>query len=344
MTSRVADVVVVTGLSGAGKSTALRTLDDLGFYCVDNLPPSLVTQTVEVCAEGGVLPVALGLDVRVGTFLDQAEDAIETLAAQLDQLIVVFLEASDEVLVRRFSETRRPHPMLARPSLLDDDEPAPGRRAMAVLDGVQIERERLSGIRGLATVTIDTSHLSVHELRREIGARFGPELVAGARMLTRFVSFGFKYGLPLDADLVLDVRFLDNPHFVAELRPHTGQDDAVRRFVLSSPDCEALLRHLEALLAFALPRYEREGKSYLTVAIGCTGGRHRSVAIAEALAERVAVPLAFPVGVVHRDIARDGLLRQLGDAGRPPSAAPGGRSRSSVHADRRRRRSDGEGT
>jgi UPF0042 nucleotide-binding protein len=257
MSGGAADVVVVTGLSGAGKSTALRTLDDLGYYCVDNLPPPLVDRTVEVCADGELLPVALGLDVRVGTFLDQAEVAIKGLAGQWQRLTVVFLEAGDDVLVRRFSESRRPHPILAPRSLLDGDDSTPGRHAMAVLDGVQIERERLSGIRGLANVTIDTSHLSVHELRREIGARLAPDVVEGARMVTRFVSFGFKFGIPLDADLVFDVRFLDNPHFVSDLRPRTGRDDEVRRFVLGSPHCEAFLEHLDRLLAFALPHYER---------------------------------------------------------------------------------------
>lgn len=317
MRPSAADVVVVTGLSGAGKSTALRTLDDLGYYCVDNLPPTLVAETVRVCKTGGVLPLALGLDVRVGAFLDRALGAIKTLERQAERLTVVFLDAADDVLVRRFSETRRPHPLLRRRSLPGEVGATPGRHSMAVLDGVQLERERLSAIRSRADVVIDTSRLSVHELRREVAQRFGRESASRPRMLTRFVSFGFKYGVPLDADLVFDVRFLDNPHFVADLREETGLQPSVREFVLRSPGTDELLQHLEGLLRFALPRYESEGKSYLTVAIGCTGGRHRSVAVAEALAGRLGADGAWPIGVVHRDMARDGMVSVV-----PPPVEP----------------------
>jgi RNase adapter protein RapZ len=306
MTETAPQVVVVTGLSGAGKSTALHTLSDLGYYCVDNLPPSLVTETVKVCAASGVLPVALGLDVRVGTFLDQALVAIDALGREAWRLAVLFLDASDDVLGRRFSETRRPHPLLA-PRLVPPTAPGSGERddSMSVLDAVQLERERLGAIRTRADQVIDTSQMSVHDLRRDVTERFGPDHEARPIMLTRLVSFGFKYGIPLDADLVFDVRFLDNPYFVGALRERPGTDDAVRDFVLASPGCSELLEHLERLLRFALPRYEREGKSYLTIAIGCTGGRHRSVTLAADLARRLGAGGRFRVGLLHRDLARE---------------------------------------
>jgi len=305
MTDNAPEVVVVTGLSGAGKSTALGTLSDLGYYCVDNLPPSLVLDTVRVCAAGGVLPVALGLDVRVGAFLDQALTAITALEAPAWRLVVLFLDAADDVLVRRFSETRRPHPLLAARSPPSDEGPGSGHDALSVLDGVQLERERLSAIRTRSDLVIDTSQMSVHDLRRDVTERFGPDHEARPAMLTRLVSFGFKYGIPLDADLVFDVRFLDNPHFVRELRDRPGTEAAVRDFVLSSPGCAELLEHLERLLRFSLPRYEREGKSYLTIGVGCTGGRHRSVAVAASLAERLGTGGRFRVRLMHRDLGRE---------------------------------------
>jgi UPF0042 nucleotide-binding protein len=311
MSDNASQVVVVTGLSGAGKSTALRTLSDLGYYCVDNLPPSVVAETVRVCAAGGVLPVALGLDVRVGSFLDEALGAIDALAAQAWRLGVLFLDAADDVLVRRFSETRRPHPLLGvhpaghepftEPSPVSAKDPPP----LSVRDGVQLERQRLAALRTRSDVLLDTSHMSVHDLRREVTARFGPDHAAGPVMLTRLLSFGFKYGIPLDADLVFDVRFLDNPHFVRELRRLGGTEAPVRDFVLASPGCQELLGHLEQLLRFALPRYEREGKSYLTIGVGCTGGRHRSVAVAVALAARLGVGGAFRIALAHRDLRRE---------------------------------------
>lgn len=315
-----AQVVVVTGLSGAGKSTALRTLSDLGYYCVDNLPPSLVLETVRVCASGGVLPVALGLDVRVGAFLEEAMAAVDALAAQPWRLEILFLEATDEALVRRFSETRRPHPLLAPRLVPGVGEPGPPCDILTVSDGVRIERGRLAVLRMRAQLLLDTSQMSVHDLRREVIERYGPGRASGPLMLTRFVSFGFKYGLPLDADLLFDVRFLDNPYFVGALRDRPGTDPAVSDFVLASPGCAELLGHVEALLRFALPRYEREGKSYLTVGVGCTGGRHRSVAIAQALAQRLARDHQFRLGVVHRDLARDAVVSLV-----PPAPTSGGR-------------------
>lgn len=318
------EVLVVTGLSGAGKSTALGTLADLGYYCVDNLPPSVVPETVRVCAGGAVLPIALGLDVRVGAFLDEALEALETLRQRRGPLAVLFLEAADDVLVRRYSETRRPHPLLSVSSLLDEEDSAPGQGSLAVLDGIALERERLASLRACADLIVDTSHLSVHELRREVTTRFGPGEGAGARMRTRVVSFGFKYGVPLDVDLVFDVRFLDNPHFVPTLRERTGNEADVARFVLGSPGCAEFLSLVEQLLRFLLPRFEQEGKSYLTVAIGCTGGKHRSVATANALAERLDPGGERRMGVVHRDVGRDAPMSQVVSRPGPAAAGPTG--------------------
>jgi UPF0042 nucleotide-binding protein len=297
-----ASVVVVTGLSGAGKSTALSALGDAGYYCVDNLPPTLTAATVRVCRDSGIERVALGMDVRVGAFLDMAGDALAALQHHPGGLSVVFLDAADDVLVRRFSETRRPHPLLT-----DDADGLDG-----VLDAVKHERERLAPIRANATWELDTGQMSVHELRRQVLARFGDTPDGrSAPLRTRVMSFGFKHGVPLDADLMFDVRFLDNPHFEPELRKLTGQQTEVRDFVLASNGATELLEHLERLLLFALPRYEREGKSYLTVAVGCTGGRHRSVALAAELARRLAHSRAQEIAIVHRDVARDSMMAMV---------------------------------
>ncbi len=325
-------VVVVTGLSGAGKSTALRALEDLGYFCVDNLPPALLDRTVEVCEAGDVRRIGLGVDVRVGSFLDGAVEARERIGAPdatghaARDVVVLFLDASDEAIVRRFSETRRPHPLTgaARARMRD---PASAEwsssaqvGAVAVLDGVQLERERLSRLRASATVVLDTTLLSVHELRAQVIAHLGPGKGEQPRMMTRFISFGFKYGLPVDADLVFDVRLLDNPYFVPELRNLAGTDAPVRDYILRNPDALEFIRRADDLLAFALPRYEREGKSYLTVAIGCTGGRHRSVTVATALAEGLREKTGLPILVLHRDVGRSDTFGQ-----RPSSPAGGGR-------------------
>jgi len=288
-----AEVVVVTGLSGAGRSTALRALEDLGFFCVDNLPTLLVEQTVASCERGGMRRLALGIDVRVRSFLQGAGQALQLLAASGRTLHIIFLDASDEALLRRYSSTRRPHP------LSTVEPPGP---VGAVLEGIQIERERLAPLRAIASRVLDTTRLSVHELRRRIVGEFGPGAGRGERMRTRILSFGFKYGVPVDADLTLDVRFIENPYFVEDLRPLSGLDTPVSRFVLGKPDTQGFLERAMALLEFLLPRYEAEGKSYLTVAVGCTGGRHRSVAIAERIAEELRRCLQVQVSVSHRDI------------------------------------------
>lgn len=300
-------VVIVSGLSGAGKSQAVHALEDLGFFCVDNLPTLLAPQAVELCERGGMTRVALGIDVRVRAFLGEFGNVLRMLEADGQRDVhVLFLDASDETLLRRFSETRRPHPLSALASQ------SGAASALAVLDGVRVERERLAPLRAIATRVIDTTNTSVHDLRRVLVAHFGPASGSAARMFTRIVSFGFKFGTPVDADLVLDVRFLPNPYFVPELRPLSGLDKPVLDRVLSSPETQEFLLRTRALLEYVMPRYEREGKSYLTIAIGCTGGRHRSVAVSEILAQQLSTALGMTVGVLHRDVDRGA-----------PSIAPG---------------------
>jgi UPF0042 nucleotide-binding protein len=286
-------VIVVTGLSGAGKSTALHALEDLGYFCIDNLPTVMAPEAIAVCARGGIVRVALGMDVRVREFLGEMSRVLEQLSAAA-KLRVLFLDASDEALLRRFNETRRPHPLAQQEHT---------QEAVAVLESVTRERERLAPLRARADDVVDTTSLSVHELRRTIVERFGPSSGGAPPMRVRLVSFGFKYGAPADADVVLDVRFLDNPHFVAELRPLPGTDPRIVSFVLEKPDTTEFLSHAEQLLSFSLPKYEREGKSYLTIAIGCTGGRHRSVVLAHEIARRLRTK-DRSVTVVDRDLAR----------------------------------------
>ena len=288
-----AAVVVVTGLSGAGKSTALHALEDLGFFCIDNLPTVMAPDAIAVCARGGIARVALGMDVRVREFIGEMSGVLEKLAAAA-ALRVLFLDASDEALLRRFNETRRPHP-LAR-----QEHP---QEAVAVLESVPAERARLAPLRARADDVIDTTSLSVHDLRRAVIGRFGPTSGGAPPMSVRIVSFGFKYGAPADADVVLDVRFLENPHFVPELRPLPGTDPRVASYVLDNPETKSFLDRALDLLSFSLPKYEREGKSYLTIAIGCTGGRHRSVVLAHEIA-RLLHTDARPFGVFDRDLGR----------------------------------------
>jgi UPF0042 nucleotide-binding protein len=309
-------LVIVSGLSGAGKSTALRALEDLGFFCTDNLPTALSPQAVALCEHGGITKVALGIDVRVRAFLGEFGHVISMLENDKQRDVqVLFLDASDESLLRRFSETRRPHPLNA-------DGGAPGSRegAIAVLDGIHMERERLAPLRARATVVVDTTRLSVHELRRAIVQAFGPSSGSGLRMATRIVSFGFKYGSPMDADLVLDVRFLDNPYFVPELKNLPGTDPAVVKFVLELPEAQELLKRTRDLLSYVVPKYEREGKSYLTIAIGCTGGRHRSVVLADVLARELEAVAGAPITVSHRDVHRHDAWqrRELASEGSAP--------------------------
>jgi UPF0042 nucleotide-binding protein len=316
-------VVVVTGLSGAGKTTALHALEDLGFFCVDNLPTALAPQSVELCERGGMMRIALGMDVRVRAFLKDVESVVGKLEnGGFRDVQLVFLDASDETILRRFSETRRPHPL------------STGDGALGVVDGARIERERLAPLRARATRIFDTTRLSVHELRRAIIAHFGPASGGAPRMVTRVVSFGFKYGPPVDADLVFDVRFLDNPYFVPRLKSLPGTDPAVVQYVLSLPECKTFLAKIIDLLEFVLPRYEREGKSYLTIGVGCTGGRHRSVviadAIASALSQKALASNRDSITAVHRDVDRSAGGPEGGRDSAPDLAATGDHRTSEV--------------
>lgn len=289
-------IVVVTGLSGAGRSTALRVLEDLSFHCIDNLPTPLLAQAVSLWTPPtGDVRVALGMDVRVGDYLDAADAAVRELRQGGARVHVLFLDASDDALVRRYSETRRPHPLAYL---------APGEGLQA---HIRSERERLGGLRALADRVIDTTRLTVHDLRRELIAHFAGEIGTSLQMTTRVVSFGFKYGVPVDADNVFDARFLPNPHFVPALRPRTGLDPEVAGFVLESAEGAEYLDAVSGFLVPLLPRYAREGKVTLNIAVGCTGGRHRSVAIAEALGRRLREAGApGDVRVSHRDADRGG--------------------------------------
>lgn len=318
--SRATNVVVVTGLSGAGKSTALAALEDLGYHAIENLPPPVIEHAIDACEQAGVRDIALGFGMGVGDFLVGAAEVVEKLAREARKVgdvspdrrvTVLFLDASDEVLLRRYSETRRPHPAL--PVSLEQ----PAEANVQVREGIRLDRQRLAPLRALAATVIDTSGLRVHDLRRRVLGVFKPETVSALRMSVRILSFGFKYGIPSDSDLVLDVRFLDNPHFVDELRPLTGQDARVRDYVLGSAHASRFVDITVDLLDFLLPLYEAEGKSYLTIAIGCTGGQHRSVSIAIALSERLGKIGHGGIRVVHRDAAE-----QASAAARPVN--PGG--------------------
>jgi UPF0042 nucleotide-binding protein len=283
------ELAVITGMSGAGRSTAAKCLEDLGWYVVDNLPPSLISSVVDLAARGhgGVDRIAVVVDVRSRAFSTDLDDALHALRDMGRPVRVAFLEASDEVLVRRFDGVRRPHP-------LQGD----GR----LVDGISRERDLLRELRGNADIVIDTAVLNVHELRAKITAAFESD-GAGTLHLT-MLSFGYKHGLPLDADLVIDCRLLPNPHWVPELRPLTGLDPAVRDYVLSQPGAEEFVAAAAALLRRYPEGYVGEGKHYATIAIGCTGGRHRSVAIVEELARRIQDD-GVDIALSHRDMEHE---------------------------------------
>ena len=278
-------LVILTGLSGSGKGSVLNTFEDLGFYCVDNLPVGLISTFSELYVEGGseVERAALLVDAREGEQIEKLPGIYRKLASE-HPATLVFVEASDEALLRRFSETRRPHP-------LSQDH--------SIAEGIRLERRRMAPIRRLADVVIDTTKFNVHELRQFIIDRFQNP---GRRpLLVSVVSFGFRYGIPADADLVFDVRFLPNPHFIPRLRKFSGKDPRVARYIRSFSQTGEFLRRIESLLLYLIPHYISEGKSYLTVALGCTGGRHRSVALAEVI-RRELKRKGYSSKVVHRDI------------------------------------------
>jgi UPF0042 nucleotide-binding protein len=277
-------LVLLTGLSGSGKGSVLNTFEDLGFYCVDNLPVALIPKFSELYVEGGEIErAALLVDAREGEQIDKLPRIFRQLVNE-HPATLVFIEASDEALMRRFSETRRPHPL--------------GRDG-SIAEGIREERKRMAPIRRLANVVIDTTKFNVHELRQFIIDRFQNP---GRRpLLVSVVSFGYRYGIPAEADLVFDVRFLPNPHFVPRLRPFSGKDPRVARYIRSFPQTGEFLRRIESLLLYLIPHYIQEGKSYLTVALGCTGGRHRSVALAEVI-KRAVKKKGYSAKVVHRDL------------------------------------------
>ena len=276
-------LVIITGMSGSGKASALKAFEDLGYYCVDNLPVELIPRFADLARNSlEVERAALVVDVREGQGLEKLPAILRSLKRSL-RTTVVFLEASEESLLRRFSETRRPHPLGDLP----------------VKEAITEERKRLRPIRALADVVVDTSRLNVHELRAHVTQKFSQENT-DKNILVSCVSFGYRHGVPQDADLVFDVRFLPNPHFVPELRPYTGKHPRVAKYIRSFPQTQEFIGRMSELLIYLLPHYVHEGKSYLTIGFGCTGGRHRSVMIAEELRKRIA-KAGYNVKVTHRD-------------------------------------------
>lgn len=287
--SGVDEVLLVTGLSGAGRTTAARALEDGGWFVVDNLPPTLLAPTIDaISARGSVDRLAVVLDIRSGRFFEELPQVVQDVRRERANTRVLFLEASDEVLVHRFESNRRPHPVQGE-----------GR----LLDGIQREREIMGPLRAEADLVIDTSDLNVHDLRHRVDAAFEGDL--DVRLRATVMSFGFKNGMPMDADMVADVRFLPNPHWVPELRPHTGLQAEVSEYVFESPEARQFLDEYARLIDIVTEGYLREGKRYVTIAVGCTGGRHRSVAMVEHLAARL-VKKGVDTYVVHRDIEKDG--------------------------------------
>ena len=285
----VPELVIISGMSGAGRSTAAKCLEDLGWFVVDNLPPSLIPTMVDLGArsQGAVARIGAVVDVRGRSFFDDLLASLEDLEKRGVRLRVLFLEASDDALVRRFESVRRPHP-------LQGD----GR----IVDGIAQERTLLRDLRGEADLVIDTSSLNVHELRAKMDAQFSDDQEPQLRATV--MSFGFKYGLPVDADLVVDCRFLPNPHWVPELRPRTGTDEEVARYVFDQPGAKEFLDKYADLLRIVTEGYRKEGKRYMTLAVGCTGGKHRSVAMSERLAKRL-IADGLETVLVHRDMGRE---------------------------------------
>ncbi len=281
-------IIIISGLSGSGKSTALKALEDLGFFCVDNMPILLLPKFIELCtiSTDDISRVALGMDAREGSFLKQFRPTLHELRKQGYKTELIFIDCDDEILIQRFSETRRQHPLSS---------------AGSVSEGIVREREMMSELKSHADRVIDTSELNVHQLRsilKEYFVRFSKR-----DMAITYMSFGYKYGVPHDADVVLDVRFLPNPYFVRDLKDLTGNDERVSQYVFERPEAKEFIEKLTEFLSFQIPLFEREGKSYLTVAVGCTGGRHRSVAIVNHLKNHYATKRER-VFSIHRDMER----------------------------------------
>lgn len=287
---RKIQVVIITGLSGAGKTQAVRALEDLGFFCVDNLPPNLLPKFGElvVQSEGKINKIALVIDIRGGEFFGALNEGLHELGAQGIRSEILFLEASDETLIRRFKESRRRHPLSES-----------GR----IWDGIKLERQMLADLRGKANKVIDTSDLSAQQLKSQVIELFGKEEQKNQLQIT-IMSFGYKYGTPRDADLLVDVRFLPNPFYIPELKHLTGNDEPVQQYVLQSSATRLFIRKYYSLLRFLIPHYIKEGKTHLVIGIGCTGGKHRSVTLANSLAASLAKH-DYAITVKHRDIDKD---------------------------------------
>ncbi|GJL56556.1 MAG: nucleotide-binding protein [Nitrospirales bacterium] len=280
-------LVIVTGSSGSGKTQALKCLEDIGFFCVDNLPPALFQKFIELCIErgGDVKNIGLGIDIRERGFFADFSSNLERLKNHGYQLELLFLEAQNEILVRRFSESRRPHPLLPQ---------------QPVIEGILLEQERLKALRQQADRIVDTSDFSIHDLKQWIGRQY-QERSHAEKMKVTLQTFGYKHGVPYNVDMVFDVRFLRNPYFVPSLQSLTGEEKEVQKYVLETSEAQSFLQHLQGLFAFLLPLFEREQRSYLTIAIGCTGGRHRSVVMAIQLGE-ILDALGYKALLRHREI------------------------------------------
>jgi UPF0042 nucleotide-binding protein len=283
-------ITIVSGLSGSGKSTAMRALEDMGFYCIDNMPATLIPTFIELCqvSTGELSRVAIAVDIRGKEFLEDFQKRVQDLRGKGHEVKIIFLESTNEVLIRRYSETRRSHPVEKE-------------RGIALPEAVQEERGEMAFLREIADEVIDTSNLNVHELRSIVMERLSA--APARRMKATLLSFGYSYGLPPEADIVMDVRLLPNPFFVRELRELTGQDKKVGDYVLKQKETKEFLRRFGEMIQYLIPLYEKEGKSYLTIAIGCTGGKHRSVVIAEHLAATMGKQ-GKEITVRHRDIER----------------------------------------
>lgn len=283
--------VIVTGLSGAGKTQAIRSLEDLGYFCVDNLPTTLIPKFAEACfqPQSKIDKIALVMDIRGGKFFDDFFNSLNYLKDQGHEYEILFLEASDQVLIKRYKESRRQHPLAME-----------GR----VLNGIDSEKEKLKEVRSKADYIIDTTNLSNMELRNKITSIYGDKDQIENKLMITVLSFGFKYGIPLDSDLVFDVRFLPNPYYIPELKQGSGNDNSVKNYVLNFDETKNFLQKLEDMLEFLIPNYIKEGKRQLIIAIGCTGGRHRSVTMANAIYEKL-MEKGHNVTVYHRDINED---------------------------------------
>jgi RNase adapter protein RapZ len=280
-------VVIITGLSGSGKSTVLRALEDIGFFCVDNLPVVLLPKFLAITAESSpkIKRVAMVMDLRERSFLEKYKRIFTQLKGKGYKIEIIFLDSTDDSLLHRFSETRRIHPLSEKGS---------------VMEGISLEREKLSSLKQMADKVIDTTSTNVHQLK-DIVQRYFLPASGPKKMIVNVISFGYRYGLPVDADLVFDVRFLPNPYFIEELKNFDGQNDAVREFVLHNKESKLFLEKIIDLLSFLIPLYDREGKVRLNIALGCTGGKHRSVVMANQLSAHFS-EMQYIVNVNHRDI------------------------------------------